>query len=96
MTAYQGALDAIHLWALFAATIMLIMGAVVIGYRVGMYRLSNALEKAAPVSAMAAAMLGLLAFMLAFTFGLAAVGHFQSLTSVRHEASAMVPVPFMS
>jgi hypothetical protein len=67
------ALDAIPLWGFFALTLLLVLLAIEGGYRLGRHRLTRAEhEKEAPVGAMVAAMLGLLAFMLAFTFGLAA------------------------
>lgn len=66
-------LDSIPLWGFFAATLVLVLLAVEGGYRLGRFRLTHAEhEKEAPVGAMVAAMLGLLAFILAFTFGLAA------------------------
>jgi hypothetical protein len=66
-------LDAVPLWGFFALTLVLVLLAIESGYRLGRFRLTRAEhEKEAPVGAMVAAMLGLLAFMLAFTFGLAA------------------------
>ena len=67
------ALDAIPLWAFFVLAFLLVLLSIEGGYRLGRYRLtSSEHEKEAPVGAMVAAMLGLLAFILAFTFGLAA------------------------
>jgi len=69
----HGPLDALPLWGLFMATLLLVLLSVEGGYRLGQYRRSRSEEeKEAPVGAMAGATLGLLAFMLAFTFGLAA------------------------
>jgi hypothetical protein len=66
-------LDAIPLWGFFVLTLLLVLLAIEGGYRLGRFRVTRAEhEKEAPVGAMVAAMLGLLAFMLAFTFGLAA------------------------
>jgi len=66
-------LDSIPLWGFFVLTLALVLLAIEGGYRLGRFRLTRAEhEKEAPVGAMVAAMLGLLAFMLAFTFGLAA------------------------
>ena len=66
-------LDTVPLWGFFVLTLVLVLLAVEGGYRLGRFRLARAEhEKEAPVGAMVAAMLGLLAFMLAFTFGLAA------------------------
>jgi hypothetical protein len=68
-----GALDAIPLWAFFVLTLLVVLLCVEGGYRLGRHRLTRSEhEKEAPVGAMVAAMLGLLAFILAFTFSLAA------------------------
>ena len=69
----HGPLDALPLWGLFLAILLLVLLSVEGGYRLGKYRRSRSeQEKEAPVGAMVGATLGLLAFMLAFTFGLAA------------------------
>src|SRR4029450_7972437 len=66
-------LAALPLWGLFLAILILVLLSVEGGYRLGKYRRSRSEEeKEAPVGAMAGATLGLLAFILAFTFGLAA------------------------
>jgi hypothetical protein len=66
-------LDQLPLWGLFIATIAIVILAIEAGYRLGQYRRRRSdQEKDAPVGAIVAATLGLLAFMLAFTFGLAA------------------------
>jgi hypothetical protein len=66
-------LDALPLWGLFLAILLLVLLSVEGGYRVGQYRRSRSEEeKEAPVGAMVGATIGLLAFILAFTFGLAA------------------------
>jgi hypothetical protein len=68
-----GALDALPLWGFFLAVMLLILLSVEGGYRLGRFRRSRSdLEKESPVGAMVGASLGLLAFMLAFTFGIAA------------------------
>src|SRR5215471_9222007 len=69
----NGPLDVLPLWGLFLAILLLVLLSVEGGYRLGIYRRSRSEEeKEAPVGAMVGATLGLLAFMLAFTFGLAA------------------------
>ena len=69
----NGPLDALPLWGLFLAILLLVLLAIEGGYRLGQYRRSRSeQEKEAPVGAMVGATLGLLAFILAFTFGLAA------------------------
>jgi ABC-type dipeptide/oligopeptide/nickel transport system permease component len=66
-------LDAISLPVLFAAILFVVLLAIEGGYRLGTYRYSRSdKEKEAPVGAMVGATLGLLAFLLAFTFGVAA------------------------
>lgn len=70
---FNGPLDVLPLWGFFLAVLLLVLGAVDVGYRFGRYRRNRSEnEKDAPVGSMAGATLGLLAFMLAFTFGLAA------------------------
>lgn len=69
----DGLVDALPLWALFMGTVLLVLVSVEGGYRLGKYRHQrSAQEKEAPVGMMVAATLGLLSFLLAFTFGLAA------------------------
>ena len=63
----------VPLWVVFVATLLLVLVAVEIGYRIGLIRQrGRAHEKEAPVGAMVGAALGLFAFLLAFTFGFAA------------------------
>ena len=70
---YTTALDLLPLWGLFLAVVVLVLAAIEGGYRLGSYRhRQSGREKEAPVGAMVGATLGLLAFMLAFTFGMAA------------------------
>jgi hypothetical protein len=69
----SGLFDALSPWSLFVATVLLVLVAVEVGYRLGSFRRGAAEhEKEAPVGAMVGATLGLLAFLLAFTFGFAA------------------------
>jgi len=66
-------LDAVPLWVLLVCTVVLILASVEVGVRFGKYRRHRSeSEKEAPVGSMAAAALGLLGFLLAFTFGMAA------------------------
>ena len=70
---YTTILDLLPLWGLFLAILALVLAAIEGGYRLGSYRhRQSGREKEAPVGAMVGATLGLLAFMLAFTFGMAA------------------------
>lgn len=83
-------MDAIPTWALFGGTIILVMMAVEAGYRLGQasHRRSEQ-EKLPPVSSMAGAILGLVAFMLAFTFGIVAGRYDARKALVRDEANAI-------
>ena len=65
-------IDLLPLWSILPITIAVCLVAVELGYRFAAYRQRHsAEEKESPVSGMVGATLGLLAFMLAFTFGLA-------------------------
>lgn len=65
-------LDVIPLWALLFVIMLLALLSVEAGYRIGRFRSSREHEMETPVGEMVTATLGLLAFILAFTFGLAA------------------------
>src|SRR5262245_43442707 len=66
-------LDALPLWGLFVAILVVVLLSVECGYRLGKDRRSrHEQEKEAPLGTIVGATLGLLAFILAFTFGLAA------------------------
>jgi len=68
----SGLLDPFPLWTLLPITIAIALASVEIGFRVALYRKQrSADEPEAPAAGMVGATLGLLAFMLAFTFGLA-------------------------
>ena len=68
-----GPLDFLPLWAILPLTMVISVLTMEAGFQSGRWRKSRiADEKDAPVAAMAAAVLGLLAFMLAFTFSMAA------------------------
>jgi len=87
---YTTVLDALPLWGLFLVIVCLVLFAIECGYRVGDHRRLRAnKEKDAPVGAMVAATLGLLAFMLAFTFGLATSRFDMRKALVLDEANAV-------
>jgi hypothetical protein len=70
---HGGTLDFLPLWGLLLATVVVILLSFESGYRWGRYRRKcSEQEKEAPVGAMVGTTLGLLAFLLVFTFGLAA------------------------
>ena len=72
-TMIMTAFDGVPLWALFIAAVVLILASVEAGIRLGKYRRVHSLEeKDAPLGAMVGAALGLLGFLLAFTFDMAA------------------------
>ena len=67
-----GLLDPFPLWSILPLTVALGLLSVELGYRLARYQMQRAqLEKESPLGGMVGATLGLLAFMLAFTFGLA-------------------------
>jgi len=69
----NGPIDALPLWALFISILLVVLLSIEFGYRLGKYKRSrHEEEKEAPLGAMVGVELGLLAFILAFTFGLAA------------------------
>src|SRR5262249_1356059 len=66
-------LDALPLWGLFVLILVVVLLSVECGYRLGKYRRSRQeQENEAPVGTMVGATVGFIAFILAFTFGLAA------------------------
>lgn len=68
-----GSIDVVPLWAVFACVLVGILMSVEAGYRVGLWRHRRATsEKETTVVGMVTTELGLLAFMLAVTFSLAA------------------------
>src|SRR5215475_15981114 len=69
----NGLLDSLPLWGLFIAILVIVLLSVECGYRLGRYRRNHQeLEKESSVGTIVGATLGLLAFILAFAFGLAA------------------------
>jgi len=87
---YTTVLDMLPLWGLFLVIVVLVLFSIDGGYRVGRYRRSRSeQEKDAPVGAMVGSTLGLLAFMLAFTFGMAASRFDARKSLVLEEANAI-------
>jgi hypothetical protein len=84
------AIDALPLWGLFVAVLLLVLLSVEGGFRLGRYRHSRSdQEVEAPVGAMVGATMGLLAFILAFTFGAAAERFDSRRQMVLDEANAI-------
>ncbi|HEV3002843.1 MAG TPA: hypothetical protein VGX78_00210 [Pirellulales bacterium] len=84
------AMDFMPLWVLFLATLAVVVAAAEGGYRFGRnrWRTSNAAE-GTPLGTMVAAILGLLALMLAFTFGLAASRYDDRRKILQEEVNAI-------
>lgn len=87
---YTTALDALPLPAALLLIVFLVLLSIEGGFRLGLYRRKRAeQEKDAPVGAMVGSTLGLLAFMLAFTFGMAASRFDVRKSLVLEEANAI-------
>ncbi len=72
MNPNAGLLDPLPLWTLFPIAVVIAFVSVEVGYHIARYRIKkNTGEAEAPPTGMVGPTLGLLAFMLAFTFGLA-------------------------
>ena len=83
-------LDAIPLWGLLLGTCAVLALALEIGYRLGTWRHAQRPdEKETPVGTMVASILGLLAFVLGFTFSLAASRFDARRQAVLEEANAI-------
>jgi hypothetical protein len=83
-------IDRISFWGYFLLVAVISMIAVEAGFRFGKWRHARRKdEKESPVAAMVASVLGLLAFMLAFTFGLAASRFDARRQAVLEEANSI-------
>ena len=83
-------MDDIPLWLLFVLTTLLIVAAIEGGYKIGKRaRLRSENEKEAPVGAIVGTVLALLAFMLAFTFGIVSDRYDARKALVRDQAAAI-------
>ena len=83
-------IDDIPLWLLFLGTILLVVGTIELGYLLGKAaRRRTADEKESPVSAITGTVLALLAFILAFTFGIVADRYDARRELVREQADAI-------
>lgn len=82
--------DAIPLWLLFTITALMVLLAIELGWRMGNYRRTHETkDKPVPVGAAVGATLGLLAFLLAFTFGMAATRYDNRKDIVLREANSI-------
>lgn len=85
-----GPLDVIPLWCFFLMATGMGVLAVECGYRFGKWRVSRgAVEKESPIAAMVGSLLGLLAFLLAFTFSMAASRFDARRHAVEDEANSI-------
>ena len=83
-------LDSLPIWTLFPISLIIGLVSVEIGYRVARSRrLGNQKETEAPVAPIVGATLALLAFMLAFTFGMAASRFEERRQAVLLESNAI-------
>ena len=82
--------DSISIWLVFLMSLAMIVISVEIGYHVGIIRARKSeREREAPIDAVVGSTLGLLAFMLAFTFGMATSRYDARKQLVVDEANAI-------
>src|SRR5215204_3643408 len=81
--------DSVPIWAVLVATIALVLLALQCGVTIGRKRTARGLPKLEVSGAMVGATMGLLAFMLAFTFNGAATRHDARKTLVMKETNAI-------
>jgi hypothetical protein len=83
-------MDSIPTSIVFVATVILVLVSIDVGYRLGRNaRRRSEDEKESPVSAISGTVLGLLAFILAFTFGIVSARYDARKELVREEANAI-------
>jgi hypothetical protein len=83
-------MEALSIWVVFGATVLWVVAAIEAGYRLGRAARSRSEdEKESPVSAIAATILALLAFIMAFTFGIVSDRYDARKALVREEANAI-------
>jgi hypothetical protein len=86
----MGIIDSLPLWALYLVTAGVVLLSSEAGWRLGDYaRRRPKHEKDAPIGAVVGSTLGLLAFLLAFTFGMAASRYDTRKQLVLQEANAI-------
>lgn len=87
-------LSHLPIWVIFLATLLLVLAVIELGYRRGRVEAhrsaaSGEQEKEAPVGAMVGAALGLLALLLAFTFGMASEAFHDRKVALLDETNAV-------
>ena len=81
-------MDAIPIWILFAATVLVVTMAIVLGYRVGNTHHEEAKKDKEKITSLnVGSLLGLLAFILVFTFGIVYSRYDSKKGLVREEAN---------
>jgi hypothetical protein len=84
-------LDRLPVWLLYSGTVLLLLAASELGFRLGIRRRKNMSDgEKAPANAMMGSILGLLAFMLAFTFGMSSSRFDARKQLVLEDASAIL------
>jgi CDP-diglyceride synthetase len=81
-------IDILPVWILFFVTIALVVLSAEIGYRIGQ-AIRGKTERESPASSISSVILGLQAFMLAFTFGIVSNRYDNKRTLVRDEANVI-------
>ena len=83
-------MDVIPIWLVFIGTVVIVVGSIEVGYRVGRAAFARCKgEKESPASVMSQSLLALAAFMLAFAFGVVANRFEARKHLVRLEANAI-------
>lgn len=83
-------LDLVPIWVVFIGTILLVMLFIELGYRLGdIAHRRSAKEKASPISGVTGAVLGLSAFILAFSFSIVTQRYDTRKALVRDDADAI-------
>lgn len=83
-------IQSLPIWLIALATILIVLLSIEAGYRLGLGKKHHiGIEKESPVSVISGAILGLLAFMLAFTFGILYNRYDARKALVRTEANAI-------
>ena len=83
-------LDLVPIWVVFIGTILLVMLFIELGYRLGgIAHRRSASEKASPISGVTGTVLGLSAFILAFSFSIVAQRYDTRKALVRDDADAI-------
>lgn len=86
----QEILDSLPLWGILLVTTIMVLLAIEVGFRIGLWRShSQAFDSEALLSSMTGANLALLAFIMAFSFSLAADYHATRKRLVLEEANAI-------